>query len=84
MTCRHLGTCGGCALTLPYDAQLERKRARLSQLLGLPGVDVPPLVPSPRTEGFRQKAAFTFGITCSAISSIERRASAGSAQSWPA
>lgn len=58
MTCRHLGTCGGCSLAVPYDAQLERKRARLASLLG---VDVPPLVPSPKTEGFRQKAAFVFG-----------------------
>lgn len=58
MTCTHLGTCGGCSLALPYDAQLARKRARLAGLLG---VDVPPLVPSPHTEGFRQKAAFVFG-----------------------
>ena len=58
MICKHLGVCGGCSLTTPYDEQLERKRARLSDLLGL---DVPPLVPSPHTSGFRKKAAFVFG-----------------------
>jgi 23S rRNA (uracil1939-C5)-methyltransferase len=58
MTCAHLGICGGCSLAMPYEAQLRRKRQRLSQLLGL---DVPPFIASPRTEGFRQKAAFVFG-----------------------
>jgi 23S rRNA (uracil1939-C5)-methyltransferase len=57
MTCRHLGTCGGCTSAAPYPTQLEDKRRRLESLLGL---SVPPLVASPRTEGFRQKAAFTF------------------------
>jgi 23S rRNA (uracil1939-C5)-methyltransferase len=56
--CRHLGVCGGCSTDAPYEAQLEQKRERLSVLLGM---NVPPLVPSPRTEGFRQKAAFVFG-----------------------
>lgn len=58
MTCKHLGTCGGCSIASPYEAQLEHKRARLAGLLG---VEVPPLVASPKTEGFRQKAAFVFG-----------------------
>jgi 23S rRNA (uracil1939-C5)-methyltransferase len=59
LACRHLGTCGGC-LPAPasYDEQLARKRRRLADLLG---VDVPPLLPSPRLVGFRQKAAFVFG-----------------------
>jgi 23S rRNA (uracil1939-C5)-methyltransferase len=43
---------------MPYAEQLDRKRARLAALLGL---DVPPLLPSPRTSAFRQKAAFVFG-----------------------
>lgn len=58
MICKHIGTCGGCSLTEPYDDQLERKRAWLAGLLGL---DVPPLIRSPREVGFRQKAAFAFG-----------------------
>ena len=56
--CKHLGTCGGCALTTPYDEQLEQKRAWLADLLG---IDVPPVIRSPRESGFRQKAAFVFG-----------------------
>ena len=43
---------------MPYSDQLERKRARLASLLR---IDVPPLIPSPRESGFRQKAAFVFG-----------------------
>jgi 23S rRNA (uracil1939-C5)-methyltransferase len=58
MICTHFGTCGGCSLTMPYDEQLERKRAWLTDLLGL---EVPALVRSPREQGFRQKAAFVFG-----------------------
>jgi 23S rRNA (uracil1939-C5)-methyltransferase len=45
----------------PYDVQLERKRSRLAALLGMPDSAVPPLIASPRTDGFRQKAAFVFG-----------------------
>ena len=59
MNCRHFGVCGGCSLvTASYDDQLARKRARLATLLG---VDVPPLLRSPRESAFRQKAAFVFG-----------------------
>ena len=58
MNCKHFGTCGGCSLTAPYDEQLEQKQAWLADLLE---INVPPLVPSPREQGFRQKAAFVFG-----------------------
>lgn len=58
MVCRHFGACGGCSLNAPYAEQLTRKQARLADLLGM---DVPPLIPSPRTDGFRRKAAFVFG-----------------------
>lgn len=59
MRCTHFGTCGGCSLPgVAYDEQLRRKRRWLEQLLGL---DVPPLIASPRHTGFRQKAAFVFG-----------------------
>ena len=59
LNCKHFGVCGGCSLPgMPYAEQLARKRARLAALLG---VDVPPLLPSPRTSAFRQKAAFVFG-----------------------
>ena len=58
MTCKHIGTCGGCSLATSYDDQLAHKRARLADL---PGIDVPPLIRSPRVSAFRQKAAFVFG-----------------------
>src|SRR5262249_40643559 len=52
--CRHFGICGGCSVPgVPYAEQLRRKRERLAALLRL---DVPPLVPSPRQDAFRQKA----------------------------
>jgi 23S rRNA (uracil1939-C5)-methyltransferase len=57
--CRHFHVCGGCSLPdTPYFDQLERKRARLAELLRL---DVPPLVRSPHETGFRSKVTFVFG-----------------------
>ncbi len=65
MHCKHFGTCGGCSLPgVPYDEQLRRKRAHLADLLG---VDVPPLIPSPRQAAFRQKAAFVFGSSANGL-----------------
>lgn len=59
MICKHFGVCGGCTLPgVPYAEQLARKRQELSRLLGL---DVPPLIPSPKESGFRSKVAFVFG-----------------------
>ena len=59
MVCKHFGVCGGCTLPgVPYPEQLARKRQVLSRLLG---VEVPPLVPSPKESGFRNKVAFVFG-----------------------
>lgn len=59
MICRHFGVCGGCSLvTATYADELARKRAWLADVLGM---DVPPMIPSPRESAFRQKAAFVFG-----------------------
>ena len=59
MKCKHFGVCGGCTLPgVPYAEQLAKKRKELSRLLG---IDVPPLVPSPKESGFRDKVAFVFG-----------------------
>ena len=59
MNCRHFGVCGGCTLPgVPYAEQLAKKRKELSRLLG---IDVPPLIPSPKESGFRNKVAFVFG-----------------------
>ncbi|HYE88906.1 MAG TPA: 23S rRNA (uracil(1939)-C(5))-methyltransferase RlmD [Vicinamibacterales bacterium] len=61
MTCKHFGVCGGCTLPgVPYAEQLARKQRTLSRLLN---IEVPPLVPSPREAGFRNKVAFVFGST---------------------
>jgi 23S rRNA (uracil1939-C5)-methyltransferase len=58
VNCKHFGVCGGCTLPgVPYAEQLAKKRNELSRLLG---IDVPPLVPSPRESGFRNKVAFVF------------------------
>jgi 23S rRNA (uracil1939-C5)-methyltransferase len=57
--CRHFGACGGCTVPgVPYADQLARKRQDLARLLGM---DVPPLIPSPKESGFRSKVAFVFG-----------------------
>lgn len=61
MTCRHFGTCGGCALPgVPYPTQLAAKQARLRHWF--PEVTVPPIVASPQVERFRHKVAFTFAL----------------------
>ncbi len=58
MICKHFGVCGGCTLPgVPYAEQLAKKRAFLSKLLGM---DVPPLLPSPKESGFRNKVSFVF------------------------
>ena len=59
MLCKHFGVCGGCTLPgVPYAEQLAKKRKDLARLLG---IDVPPLIPSPKESGFRNKVAFVFG-----------------------
>ena len=63
MICKHFGVCGGCTLPgVPYAEQLAKKRKELSRLLAM---DVPPLIPSPKESGFRNKVAFVFGPSTS-------------------
>ena len=64
--------CSTCLVSFPLNV------TRPSQLPDLAKADI-------QTTGFYRcpKAAFTFGITCSAINSIERRASFGFTQSCP-
>jgi 23S rRNA (uracil1939-C5)-methyltransferase len=58
VNCKHFGVCGGCTLPgVPYAEQLVKKRAFLSRLLG---IDVPPVLPSPKESGFRNKVSFVF------------------------
>jgi len=57
--CAHFHVCGGCSLPdVPYRVQLERKRARLAEVLRL---DVPAPAPSPPDAAFRSKVSFVFG-----------------------
>ncbi|MDR0667375.1 MAG: 23S rRNA (uracil(1939)-C(5))-methyltransferase RlmD [Prevotellaceae bacterium] len=62
--CPHYGLCGGCNWQhLAYDAQLHWKREILRQALNKYAVqtpDVPPVLPSPLTLGYRNKATYAF------------------------
>lgn len=58
--CPHFPHCAGCPfITVPYPEQLRRKRGILSRALeeypSLAGVEVPPVIPSPRRLGYRAR-----------------------------
>lgn len=58
--CPHFPNCVGCPfINLPYPEQLSRKRQIVSRALGeystLAGIEVPPVVPSPRRVGYRAR-----------------------------
>ncbi len=64
--CPHFGVCGGCAWQdIPYSVQLELKRAIVEdafvQVGGFTGLAIPHVLPSPVTEGFRNKMEFSIG-----------------------
>ena len=74
--CPHRDTCGACSfLRQRYGIQLERKRQRLFDVLGetlrLDKRQVLPTVPSPRVEGYRNRAKMTIS------SDHERKSSLG-------
>lgn len=56
--------CGGCSLQhMNYESQLEFKRGRVEQALRKIGgveFDVPPVLPSDKTDRYRNKASFPF------------------------
>jgi 23S rRNA (uracil1939-C5)-methyltransferase len=59
--CPHFPDCVACAFSgLAYGEQLERKRRRVAEALAkydsLAGLEVPPLVKSPRAFGYRNQA----------------------------
>lgn len=63
--CRHFGTCGGClSQSLPYETQLEIKKSQVKRLLD-PVITEPYLfegiLPSPVSDGYRNKMEYTFG-----------------------
>ncbi|GMV23863.1 MAG: 23S rRNA (uracil-5-)-methyltransferase RumA [Acidimicrobiia bacterium] len=80
MHCTHAAACGGCSTSAPYARQLTDKRAHLMALLGR---EVPPVAPSPRTEGFRQKAAFVFGTAPGSTRLVMGHYAAGSRRVIP-
>lgn len=63
--CRHFGVCGGCKWQpLPYRLQLEAKQQQVyDQLVRIGHLEVPevsPIIPSEKTEHYRNKLEFTF------------------------
>jgi 23S rRNA (uracil1939-C5)-methyltransferase len=62
--CLHFPDCGGCqTLDQEYPAQLLRKEEELRlHFSGWPGLRIDPVLPSPRTEGYRHKVQLPFGL----------------------
>jgi 23S rRNA (uracil1939-C5)-methyltransferase len=62
--CRHFPACGGCqTLDRDYAVQLADKHAGLVRLFAeWPHVPIDPVLPSPRTEGYRHKVQLPFGF----------------------
>lgn len=62
--CPHFEHCGGCQWQhTSYTHQLRIKHAQVSELFAKhlpPGMDVPPVLPSPRQLQYRNKIVFTF------------------------
>lgn len=63
--CRYFGDCGGCAWqNLAYPAQLRWKHGRVQAALRRIAkleADLPPVIPSPAQQGFRNKMEYAFG-----------------------
>ncbi|MBW8888111.1 MAG: 23S rRNA (uracil(1939)-C(5))-methyltransferase RlmD [Fibrobacteres bacterium] len=62
--CRHFPACGGCqTLDRDYATQLADKHAELRRLFAeWPDLAIDPVLPSPRTEGYRHKVQLPFGF----------------------
>ncbi|MGM9786168.1 MAG: 23S rRNA (uracil(1939)-C(5))-methyltransferase RlmD [Candidatus Cryptobacteroides sp.] len=63
--CEHFGVCGGCKWQpLPYEMQLQAKQQQVyDQLVRIGHLEVPeisPIIPSDKTEYYRNKLEFTF------------------------
>jgi len=62
MDCEYFGRCGGCTyLDIPYEKELELKLESLRETLGEYGSLVDKVLPSPVTEGYRNKMELAFG-----------------------
>ena len=62
--CRHFPACGGCqTLDRDYATQLADKHAGLTRIFeAWPQLPIHPVLPSPRTEGYRHKVQLPFGF----------------------
>lgn len=63
--CPYFGDCGGCSWqNLAYSAQLAWKRGRVEAALrriARAEAEIPPVIPSPAQQGFRNKMEYAFG-----------------------
>lgn len=63
--CPHFGQCGGCTYqNLPYEVQLKLKETQVRTMMdeAVEGSYIwEGILPSPRTEGYRNKMEFSFG-----------------------
>ncbi|MDB5105475.1 MAG: rlmD [Fibrobacteres bacterium] len=62
--CSHFPVCGGCQiLDQDYPSQLILKEEELRRHFSAwPGLRIDPILPSPRTEGYRHKVQLPFGL----------------------
>lgn len=59
--CPSFGKCGGCSFQhVSYADQLKFKEGYVRELLSPLGIPVPPVTPSPREWGYRNKMEFSF------------------------
>jgi 23S rRNA (uracil1939-C5)-methyltransferase len=63
-SCPHFPACGGCqTLDREYAVQLADKHAELRRhFTDWPGLRIDPVLPSPKTEGYRHKVQLPFGF----------------------
>jgi len=60
--CKHFPKCGGCqTLDTPYELQIQAKQRHVEDMFGsFRGVAIPPLIESPRPNGYRHKVQLPF------------------------
>ena len=66
-TCSHFPACGGCQiLDLDYPSQLRLKEEEVRRHFpadpAWPGLRIDPVLPSPRSDGYRHKVQLPFGL----------------------
>lgn len=65
--CTHFGICGGCSYqNVPYENQLALKKKQVKEIIDKADIgeyEYLDIVPSPVTEGYRNKMEYSFGDT---------------------